>query len=494
MPDGSESENVADIDRTFSEYFTNLFSEGDPDTGADVSIRELERLCGTVPKLPAEASGNLLKAVSAAEVFVTLRSMKVGSAPGPDGLPIEFYKEFWREIGTGLRTGVAADVWDQITQEVVDSTQKAIRCKFSFSAEPFFFWDGSTERLRRDVLRLPRRLGGYGLPCLATTAQLLALKTVLGVLDDVAAPARPLAMFFLGPLRRALVPRALGNLYPSAENTPPYYKALVALFRELTTVDPDLEPKKSAQRSPPPTFPWIELTSGRLPKEVADVQWQRAWRILPTLDRLQSWGIVQYARCPNCGSTETAAHAWQRVLSLRLLETNTQVFARFTDRSLLHKGPVPPGSHCTSFGGTAAEHASVGNVCGYSGRSELTLHRVAEKLALATYDALRASHVSDHRSYAAVFDRDLWNLDRVCVIARAASASQGLSSTEDEGGKRGGPSEGATSSLLRGLVASVVPVLQRSFARANVSALCTEALMDFSRRILRMDIAAWSAL
>ncbi|XP_037291329.1 nose resistant to fluoxetine protein 6 [Rhipicephalus microplus] len=80
-----------------------------------------------------------------------------------------------------------------------------------------------------------------------------------------------------------------------------------------------------------------------------------------------------------------------------------------------------------------------------------------------------------------------------CIVARATSASEGLSSVDDEDGK-GGPSEGATSSLLRGLVASVVPVLQRSFARTNVSALCTEALMDFSRRILRMDIAAWRFL
>ncbi|XP_065280491.1 nose resistant to fluoxetine protein 6-like [Dermacentor albipictus] len=74
----------------------------------------------------------------------------------------------------------------------------------------------------------------------------------------------------------------------------------------------------------------------------------------------------------------------------------------------------------------------------------------------------------------------------VCsVLAHAASASPGLSSADDEG---------ATSSLLRGLVASVVPVLQRSLARSNVSAVCTGALMDFSRRILKMDIAAWRFL
>ncbi|KAH7947540.1 hypothetical protein HPB52_012936 [Rhipicephalus sanguineus] len=154
-----------------------------------------------------------------------------------------------------------------------------------------FFWDGSTERLQRDALRLPRCLGGYGLPCIGTMAQLLALRTVLGILDDVGAPARPLAMFFLGPLRRTLVPRALGNLYPSAVITPAYYRALVALSRELTALDPDLNPRevpparlceqlvsaRTTLNSPPPTFPWLELTSGRLPKEAADLQWQRAW-------------------------------------------------------------------------------------------------------------------------------------------------------------------------------------------------------------------------
>ncbi|KAL3193060.1 hypothetical protein MRX96_058561 [Rhipicephalus microplus] len=129
------------------------------------------------------------------------------------------------------RTGVAAEVWNQLIDEVADSTQKAIRCKFSFAEKAYlikcvflarffyvarlvlppppvvqvlsravfsFFWDGSTERLRRDSLRLPRGLGGFGLPCLVTTSQLLALKTLLRVLDDIGAPARPLAMFFFG--------------------------------------------------------------------------------------------------------------------------------------------------------------------------------------------------------------------------------------------------------------------------------------------------------
>ncbi|KAL3238927.1 hypothetical protein MRX96_048025 [Rhipicephalus microplus] len=90
MPDGSVSVYIADVETRFSEYFTRLFSEGDPDASADALIMELERLCTVVPRLPAKASVNLFKAASAAEVYVTLRSMKLGSAPGPDGLPTEF--------------------------------------------------------------------------------------------------------------------------------------------------------------------------------------------------------------------------------------------------------------------------------------------------------------------------------------------------------------------------------------------------------------------
>ncbi|KAL3213454.1 hypothetical protein MRX96_035387 [Rhipicephalus microplus] len=84
-------------------------------------------------------------------------------------------------------------------------------------------------------------------------------------------------MFFLGPQRRVLVPRALGNLCPSAEHTPPYYKALVALSRELTAMDPDLDPREIAPvrlceqlvstrgtlRSPATHVPMARVNDGR---------------------------------------------------------------------------------------------------------------------------------------------------------------------------------------------------------------------------------------
>ncbi|KAH7973287.1 hypothetical protein HPB52_023352 [Rhipicephalus sanguineus] len=76
MPDGSESECVADIDRRFSEYFEDFFTEGDMAADADALNSELEGLCATVSKLPAAASDSLLKTVFVADVFAVLRSMK----------------------------------------------------------------------------------------------------------------------------------------------------------------------------------------------------------------------------------------------------------------------------------------------------------------------------------------------------------------------------------------------------------------------------------
>lgn len=66
--------------------------------------------------------------------------------------------------------------------------------------------------------------------------------------------------------------------------------------------------KRAAQRVEAPEFPWRELTVGNLPDKVKDFQWQRAWRILPTKDRLCRWGITDEASCPNCGRPEVTEH------------------------------------------------------------------------------------------------------------------------------------------------------------------------------------------
>ncbi|KAM7298415.1 hypothetical protein ISCGN_019010 [Ixodes scapularis] len=189
-----------------------------------------------------------------------------------------------------------------------------------------FYWSRGTELVTRSVLRLPTSLGGRGMPCVSTVCRLLSLRTVLGVLDDTDHPARSLALYFLGPSRRVLVPRALGNLYPSAEATPPFYQAVVACQEELRRALPDLEVREvpparvveelcvtritREQRDRANAFPWTWLVSRRLPGPVEDFEWRRGWGVLPTRQRLHRWGIVPDPKCPNCGQVETNTHVF----------------------------------------------------------------------------------------------------------------------------------------------------------------------------------------
>lgn len=100
------------------------------------------------------------------------------------------------------------------------------------------FWDESTERLARDAVRLPRRLGGFGIPCIDILGRIVALRALMNILEYVEAPARSLALYFMGPARRLLVPHLTGNLFPSAVVTPAFCKALTNLHKELLALDP----------------------------------------------------------------------------------------------------------------------------------------------------------------------------------------------------------------------------------------------------------------
>ncbi|CAN7950805.1 unnamed protein product, partial [Ixodes pacificus] len=184
-----------------------------------------------------------------------------------------------------------------------------------------FYWSHGTELVTRAVLRLSTSLGGRRMPCVDTMSRVLALRTILGVLDDTEHPARCLALYFLGPSRRRLVPRALGNRYPSAEITPPFYQTVVSFQEDLRRVVQDLmvrdEPPAriveevcltqitADERVGANAFSWDSLVSRCLPEPVEDLEWRQGWEVLPTRDRLQLWGMVPDSRCPNCGEVET---------------------------------------------------------------------------------------------------------------------------------------------------------------------------------------------
>uniref|UniRef100_A0A8C2GDM5 Reverse transcriptase domain-containing protein n=1 Tax=Cyprinus carpio TaxID=7962 RepID=A0A8C2GDM5_CYPCA len=55
-----------------------------------------------LPKVSEEANGDLSKSLTLGELYKALQSMESGRAPGIDGLPVDFYKTFWVEMGVDL--------------------------------------------------------------------------------------------------------------------------------------------------------------------------------------------------------------------------------------------------------------------------------------------------------------------------------------------------------------------------------------------------------
>ena len=55
-----------------------------------------------LPSVPQQVADSLHVPPSPEEVKAALQSMKRGTAPGPDGFPVEFYLTFWNEIGAAF--------------------------------------------------------------------------------------------------------------------------------------------------------------------------------------------------------------------------------------------------------------------------------------------------------------------------------------------------------------------------------------------------------
>lgn len=132
-------------------------------------------------------------------------------------------------------------------------------------------------------------------------ASLFALRNVLAVLDNVDAPARKLVLFWLSTSRSVLVPRALGNMSPSAEASLPFYRQVVRHYTTLQQIFPHLDPRsvpvsrlceciyKDKLSTSVPARQILHNELVRLTQHLPEVQdflWKFSWCVLPTKDRL----------------------------------------------------------------------------------------------------------------------------------------------------------------------------------------------------------------
>ena len=95
--DGSIVSSPADLCRSLSSFYFDLFTASDTDPCAQSAL--LGNLSSVLPSDQAALCGGHL---SATEVSSALLGMARRKAPGLDGLPVEFYIKFWDVLGLDL--------------------------------------------------------------------------------------------------------------------------------------------------------------------------------------------------------------------------------------------------------------------------------------------------------------------------------------------------------------------------------------------------------
>lgn len=93
--------------------------------------------------------------------------------------------------------------------------------------------------MRRVYLHMPRKRGGFGIPCLHTMFRVLAFRGFSELVADTEYRGRAFLQYFLGTARNDFFgDRAVG---PTAEESPAFYKHVTSTFRMLQESASELE-------------------------------------------------------------------------------------------------------------------------------------------------------------------------------------------------------------------------------------------------------------
>uniref|UniRef100_A0A147BJD7 Putative tick transposon n=1 Tax=Ixodes ricinus TaxID=34613 RepID=A0A147BJD7_IXORI len=220
-----------------------------------------------------------------------------------------------------------------------------------------FFWANKQALVNRSVLHRPRLYGGWGIPDVLLVARTLSLRTTLQALDYPERPAGILALFWMGPLARHLVPPQGLNTYVKRETPGRHHAAIVAHAKHLRERLhlPDLTSESAARISelcaidgvslPSPLRQlWQHSCPSWLPGLLADFEWEVGSGILPTRDRLFRWHLVISPLCVYCATEESAAHVLEECFTARRFWTRVaRTFQLRVPVRYTHERPGPSG-------------------------------------------------------------------------------------------------------------------------------------------------------
>lgn len=96
--EGRQIEDPAELKQHIYQYYKNLF-------GAEVPPKNFlsNDMWTNEGRLTKEESEHITRPFTMVEIEQALKEMKTNTAPGPDGLPVSFYKEFWPQLKNQLK-------------------------------------------------------------------------------------------------------------------------------------------------------------------------------------------------------------------------------------------------------------------------------------------------------------------------------------------------------------------------------------------------------
>ncbi|KAH7973259.1 hypothetical protein HPB52_023324 [Rhipicephalus sanguineus] len=289
-PDGSLTEDPAEIESILHHHFKSAFHEPIPGTAHPAPTLTKE-LCKHLLCLEEDECLTLCGAASLTELKTAVASIPPNSAPGADGLTAGAIGNV--KIVTTVKVlgvffsceGVAATTWSRAVDrasllaeraELLDLSlrEKAVAVKTSLYAlaayvsrvavipsrtaselsklTNAFLWDDKPPLVKRNLLQLAVTEGGLGLPHAQTLGRVLALKTARMLAQARDYIGRNLLLYWCSARQDWLgVDQHTG---PFAESPAPFYKTASATSRmlrtELPAGDVDADPPARIYRRP----------------------------------------------------------------------------------------------------------------------------------------------------------------------------------------------------------------------------------------------------
>eukprot|EP00253_Pinus_taeda_P021647 PITA_21647 len=119
---GNRVVEQAEIEQALMDHHKEILSEPQADR-----MHAIQEICSAIPRLVTEDQNKaLMRAATLEEIEETVKAMKKGTAPGPDGFTVDFFQEGWHFLGKEILELVEESRMNQKVWPAINSTFYAL--------------------------------------------------------------------------------------------------------------------------------------------------------------------------------------------------------------------------------------------------------------------------------------------------------------------------------------------------------------------------------